>query len=106
MRRSFVNISPAHARSPKAQTSDWTVHDRRSGALLHIGQTAVNNCWSNWISHGTPATFFLISLPVIDPNADGRLELFTRGADGALWHIWQTAANNGWSGHPTAGAMD
>ena len=31
-------------------------------------------------------------------NADGRLELFTRGSDGALWHIWQTARNNGWSG--------
>ena len=24
-------------------------------------------------------------------NADGRLEAFTRGTDGALWHIWQTA---------------
>jgi len=31
-------------------------------------------------------------------NQDGRLELFARGADKALWHIWQVAPNGGWSG--------
>src|SRR5213593_1282978 len=30
-------------------------------------------------------------------NADGRLEIFARGTDNALWHKWQTALNNGWS---------
>ena len=27
-----------------------------------------------------------------------RIHVFARGGDGALWHIWQTAPNNGWSG--------
>ena len=27
----------------------------------------------------------------------GRLEVFARGMDSALWHIWQTAPSNGWS---------
>jgi len=31
-------------------------------------------------------------------NQDGRLEVFARGTDLALHHIWQTAPNNGWSG--------
>ncbi len=31
-------------------------------------------------------------------NADGRLEVFGLGLDTALWHIWQTKPNNGWSG--------
>ena len=31
-------------------------------------------------------------------NGDGRLEVFARGDDNAVWHIWQTAPNNGWSG--------
>jgi hypothetical protein len=31
-------------------------------------------------------------------NDDGRLEIFARGGDGAVWHNWQTAPNNGWSG--------
>src|SRR5215208_7263889 len=30
-------------------------------------------------------------------NADGRLEVFVRGTDNALWHIWQVAPNNGWN---------
>jgi hypothetical protein len=37
------------------------------------------------------------------PNADGRFEVFARGLDNALWHIWQTASNNGWSGWATMG---
>ena len=38
-----------------------------------------------------------ISMPIVANNADGRLEVFVQGTDGALWHIWQTAPNNGWS---------
>src|SRR6266498_3883098 len=36
-------------------------------------------------------------------NQDGRLELFARGADQALWHIWQVAPNGGWSGWESLG---
>jgi subtilisin family serine protease len=37
----------------------------------------------------------------------GRLEIFARGADAALWHNWQTAPNNGWSGwHSLGGWID
>ena len=36
-------------------------------------------------------------------NADGRLEVFARGGDGALWHMWQTAPNNGWTGWSSLG---
>jgi matrixin/putative peptidoglycan binding protein len=36
--------------------------------------------------------------PTVTNNADGRLEIFVRGTDDALHHIWQTAPNNGWSG--------
>ena len=30
-------------------------------------------------------------------NSDGRLEVFNIATDGAVWDIWQTAPNNGWS---------
>jgi Common central domain of tyrosinase len=36
-------------------------------------------------------------------NADGRLEVFARGDDNAVWHIWQTAPNNGWSAWASLG---
>ena len=36
-------------------------------------------------------------------GAIGRLEVFARGADKAVWHNWQTAPNNGWSGWASMG---
>jgi hypothetical protein len=42
---------------------------------------------------------------VID-NSDGRLEVFARGTDDALWHIWQTAPHAGpWSGWASLGGI-
>ncbi len=41
----------------------------------------------------------------IAQNLDGRLEIFVRGTDSALWHIWQTAPNNGWSGWASLGGI-
>jgi acylphosphatase len=38
-------------------------------------------------------------------NADGRLEVFATGTDNALWHIWQTAPNNGWSSWASLGGV-
>jgi acylphosphatase/peptidoglycan hydrolase-like protein with peptidoglycan-binding domain len=38
-------------------------------------------------------------------NADGRLEIFARGTDNALWHKWQTAPNGGWSGWASLGGV-
>jgi acylphosphatase len=40
----------------------------------------------------------IISSPAISRNSDGRLEVFAIGVDNCLYHIWQTAPNNGWSG--------
>jgi subtilisin family serine protease len=36
-------------------------------------------------------------------GAVGRLEVFVSGADHAVWHMWQTAPNNGWSGWASLG---
>jgi hypothetical protein len=37
------------------------------------------------------------------PSGDGRLELFVFDIGGGLWHVWQTAWSNGWSGWSAAG---
>jgi len=44
-----------------------------------------------------------VDILTVNQDADGRLELFVRGADGAVWHKWQTAPNNGWSGWASMG---
>jgi len=41
----------------------------------------------------------------VGKNADGRLELFVRGTDGALWRRWQTAPNGGWSNWASEGGV-
>ena len=38
-----------------------------------------------------------IRIPALALNAHGRLELFARGNDGALWHIWQEELGGAWS---------
>ncbi len=75
----------------------------KDGALWHLWQTAVNNGWSSWASHGSAGGGFTGS-PVAGSSADGRLELFVRGNDNALWHLWQTAPGNGWSSWATHGS--
>jgi len=41
----------------------------------------------------------------VSPNQDGHLEVFALGADGAVWHIWETAPNSDvWSAWASLGA--
>ncbi|WP_435867086.1 protein kinase domain-containing protein [Streptosporangium canum] len=35
--------------------------------------------------------------PIANSAADGRIEVFVRGADNHLWHIWQVVPNGDWS---------
>ncbi|NML13645.1 C1 family peptidase [Azohydromonas caseinilytica] len=57
--------------------------------------------WSGWASEGGVLTSDI----AVDNNADGRLEVFVRGTDGAVWHKWQVAPNSGWSGWASEGGV-
>jgi Pro-kumamolisin, activation domain len=69
-----------------------------NGGVFQMSQTAPNGAWSQWVNqlptNQVPVTD---GSPALAPSFDGRLELFVVGADGALWHVWQTAVNNGWT---------
>jgi hypothetical protein len=41
--------------------------------------------------------------PSVVANSDGRLEIFARSADGAVWHNWQTSPGGSWSGWNSLG---
>jgi len=79
--------------------------------LWHIYQqvpwnTGSSANWSDWESLGGPYDAKAdkgIKEVVVGRNADGRLEVFAKGPDTALWHIWQTAPNNGWSSWASLG---
>jgi hypothetical protein len=80
------------------------------GVLWHIWQSAPNGDWSEWEPLGLPPGG-LDKSPVVARNADGRLEVFAvTPTPHVLWHIWQTAPNNGWSdwaplGTPPGGTL-
>ena len=41
----------------------------------------------------------------VAPNADGRLEIFARAPDNAVWHDWQGAPNGSWNGWSQLGGQ-
>ncbi len=47
----------------------------------------------------------LTTEPVAASNKDGRIEVFARGADNALWHCWQTAAGGVFGGWASLGGV-
>lgn len=104
---SNITLSSPHA----VQNADGRLEvflNGSDGNLWHIWQLTPGKDWSNWVSLNKPPNTTSFSIPVAAKNADGRIEAFTVGSDGALWHIWQTAPGNGWgnwfsSGKPAAG---
>ena len=72
---------------------EWSNND----GMCTIGVPALGP-WSGWDTLGG-----WIDLLTVGSNQDGRMEVFARGGDGAVWHNWQTAPNNGWSGWDTLG---
>ena len=82
----------------------WTAVD----AVTDTGQkcVVVSNSASNGevdIYYGTSAAIALEGVAAVGSNADGRMEIFGNGTDDAIWHNWQTAPNNGWSGWNSLG---
>ena len=72
--------------------------------LWHRRQEAATGDWSQWSSREVPPAVGLVGSPAVAAGAEGRLELFVAGTDGALWHTWQTARNGGWSAWYSHGA--
>jgi len=86
-----------------------TAQNRRLGIVLgspHSAPGWAADGWGTWIPLG-------LTLPGLCPvatarNGDGRLEVFAlsdTAHESTLWHIWQTAANNGWSSAASLGVV-
>ena len=103
---SNITLSSPHA----VQNADGRLEvllNGSDGKLWHIWQTSPGKDWSNWASLNNPPNTNSFSVPTAARNADGRIEAFSVGSDGALWHIWQTTPGNGWgnwfsSGRPSS----
>jgi Phage tail lysozyme len=69
----------------------------KDGAVHTIAQDSGG--FGAWTSLGGKAT----GNPTVAKNADGRLEIFVRAADGSLQHRWENTVNGAWSGWASLG---
>jgi hypothetical protein len=77
-------------------------HQGRNG-LLHVWQVRPNGTWSAPHNLGHGHLVSLTDRPTADlavgKNADGRLEVFWRGLDNRVYHVWHDGSpDDGWSG--------
>lgn len=74
-----------------------------SGAAWQAFQTSPTGPWHAWVSRGTPPGRQLDGRSLVVATAFGCLEVFVTANDGVhtdqseIWHLRQTAPNNGWS---------
>jgi hypothetical protein len=66
-------------------------------ALWHRWQKHPNGPWANWTNMSNPPNTTTPPYPVVGQNLDQRMEIFTVGGGGTLWHRWQHAPNSAWS---------
>lgn len=74
-----------------------------NGRMWNVRQTSPDSSFSDWNDFGLPDVA-LDDRPGLARSADGRLELFATGVDGALYHQWETGVGTFiWSGWVSAG---
>lgn len=66
----------------------------RTGTMIPCIPNSVNWRWQYYPYKSTDP---------ISTNKDGRMELFARGIDGSLYHMWQTSINGAWSAWASMG---
>ncbi len=69
-----------------------------SGAVWHAWMYVPGGGWTPFYSVGPPVagTVGAVGNVAMATNNDGRLEIFARGTDGAIWHTWQGTPSGGW----------
>jgi hypothetical protein len=71
----------------------------------HITSLVISRAASISEASGWETLAGSIHRPIVGTNADGRLEVFAKGLDGALWHIWQLAPGGPWSSWHSLGGQ-
>jgi len=108
-----ANYGPSCPYLPNAWTQwkFWQYADNASvngiGSVdgdMFNGTLAELRAWAGGGSGGGGGDGFQMSRRVAQ-NADGRLEIFARAPDDAVWHDWQDSPNGGWAGWSKLGGQ-
>lgn len=91
----YTVTSPITAANPDGRLELFGIGS--GGNFWHTWQTSVGGSWNPWYSQNWPGVPLVDgAYPTIVPNADGRLEVFIAGNDGALYHLPQWIVNANW----------
>jgi phosphatidylserine/phosphatidylglycerophosphate/cardiolipin synthase-like enzyme len=100
----WANLGEAlHGRPVALRAGDGRIEVFAHGMddrLHHIYQITPNDGWADWESLSTdnyPLPTQAVGNPTVGINQDGRLEVFVRGADQNLYHIWKLSPSGDWS---------
>ncbi|TMQ22159.1 MAG: hypothetical protein E6K82_13825 [Candidatus Rokuibacteriota bacterium] len=92
---------PVVVRNPSSNTLQVFVRINGS-AIATISQSSPGSPqWTSWTSLGGGFT----TAPAVAVNFDGRLEVFGRGTDNALWHNAQASAGGSFAGWSSLGGV-
>jgi hypothetical protein len=73
--------------------------NKGNGKLAHAWENTPGGQWSEWADIEPPSAQWSGSDVFAGTNADGRIEIFVKnGFNSQLFHTWQGAPNDGWSG--------
>lgn len=72
-----------------------SVSERVPQLLLCCFLLEITTCFAQTFTDGPSAAV----------NADGRIEIFARGSDQAMWHNWQTSPGGSWAGWYSMGGI-
>jgi hypothetical protein len=98
----FLRLRPAVASGQDRQLEVFVVGDDAS--LWHLRQTGPDDVSPQWFSRGAPAVAGLVGSPAVAADADGGMQLFVMGTDGALWQLSHTGPSGRWSHWSSHGA--
>jgi hypothetical protein len=101
---SFATMSrPGVANFPNADTFVFEVVTEEPGDPEELVYTFTSQIellsppWAGWTSLGAPPVGLADEAPTVTSWADNRLDVFAKGDDGQLWHIWYAGFPNFWS---------
>jgi hypothetical protein len=97
--QAFAELTVTVAQETFGAAERQAVVQAWAGVGITIGGAPA--AWSGWASEGGVLTSGI----AVGRNADGRLEVFVRGTDSAMWHNWQVAPNGTWSGWASEGGI-
>ena len=98
----FPRLRPAVASGRDGWLDLFLVGDDAS--LWHLRHTGSNDGSSRWFSRGAPEVAGVAGSPAVAADADGEMQVFVMGTDGALWQLSQSAPGSGWSQWSSHGA--